>query len=171
MVRTLSERFRTHEQRRVRLAEAEAKLKLAERKQRTRRLIEAGALAEKACLLALDISTLYGAFLSLRDSASNPKQVEHWAALGNRALAHDARVHNKSSEPLILVFDQPLARDVTAPLRKAGFRYSPIMRHWEGLARLEEAEALAATYGGRVQRAHRPNGTIPEPAQALGGVS
>jgi len=54
VARTLAERLRTHEQSKARLAEAEAKLKLDERKQRTRRLVEAGALAEKAGLLDLD---------------------------------------------------------------------------------------------------------------------
>jgi hypothetical protein len=67
MARTLAERQRAHEQSKARLAEAEAKLKLDERRQRTRRLIEAGALVEKAALLELDSNALYGALLSLRD--------------------------------------------------------------------------------------------------------
>ncbi len=67
MARTLAERQRAHEQSKARLTEAEAKLKLDERRQRTRRLIEAGALVEKAALLELDSNALYGALLSLRD--------------------------------------------------------------------------------------------------------
>ena len=54
MARTLSERLRAHEQQKTRLAEAEARLKLDERRQRTRRLVEAGALVEKVGLLELD---------------------------------------------------------------------------------------------------------------------
>ena len=42
MARTLAERLRAHEQQKARLAEAEARLKLDERRQRTRRLVEAG---------------------------------------------------------------------------------------------------------------------------------
>ena len=46
MARTLSERLRAHEQQKAKLAEAEARLRLDERRQRTRRLVEAGALVE-----------------------------------------------------------------------------------------------------------------------------
>ena len=166
MVRTLSERLCTHEQRRARLAEAEAKLKLEERKQRTRRLVEAGALAEKACLLSLDSKVLYGAFLSLRDGVADPKQVEHWAALGGRAFASEVRTRDEGREPLLLVFDGPLTKDVTATLRKSGFRYSQVMRHWEGLVRPQDAETLAAAYSGRVQCLPCANDTLPELAKA-----
>ena len=65
MARSLAERLRAHEQQKARLAEQEAKLKTAERKARTRRLIEAGGLVDKVGLLDLDSSTLYGALLSL----------------------------------------------------------------------------------------------------------
>ncbi len=63
MARTLAERQGAHEQSKARLAEAEAKLKLDERRQRTRRLIEAGARVEKVALLELDSNVLYGALL------------------------------------------------------------------------------------------------------------
>ena len=67
MARSLAERIRAHEQHKARLAEQEAKLKDAERKVRTRRLVQAGGLVDKAGLLDLDSNALYGAFLSLRD--------------------------------------------------------------------------------------------------------
>jgi hypothetical protein len=70
MVRSLAERMRAHEQQKARLAEQEAKLKDAERRARTRRLIEAGGLIDKAGLLDLDANALYGALLSLRDGAN-----------------------------------------------------------------------------------------------------
>ena len=43
-------------------------LKEAERKARTRRLIEAGGIVEKAGLLALDANALYGLLLSAKGS-------------------------------------------------------------------------------------------------------
>ena len=58
MPRSLADRLRAHEQQKARLAEQEARIKLAERKQRTRRLVEAGALADKAGLLELDTNAL-----------------------------------------------------------------------------------------------------------------
>jgi hypothetical protein len=82
MARSLAERLRAHEQQKARLAEQEAKLKDDERKARTRRLIQAGGLIEKAGLLELEPNALYGALLSLRDGAGDKDQVSKWATLG-----------------------------------------------------------------------------------------
>ena len=152
MVRTLSERLRAHEQQKAKLAEAEARLKLDERKQRTRRLIEAGALVEKVGLLELDSNALYGALLSLREGADNVAQVEQWAALGGRTFAHEARLRDEGRQPVLLTFSAPLTKEATTALRKAGFRYSKVMQHWEGLARPDDAEALAKAHGGTARR-------------------
>jgi hypothetical protein len=152
MARTLAERMRAHEQSKARLAEAEARLKLDERKQRTRRLVEAGALVEKTGLLELDTNALYGALLSLRDGVDNAQQVEQWSALGGRTFAREARARDEGKEPVLLSFPAALSKDVTTVLRKAGFRYSRVMQHWEGLARFDEAEALARSHGGAARR-------------------
>jgi hypothetical protein len=152
MPRTLAERLRAHEQQRARLAEQEAKLKLAERKARTRRLIEAGGLVEKAGLLDLESNALYGALLSLRDGAEDKQQVEQWAALGGRAFAREARLRDEGKEPIVLAFPAPLGKDATNALRAAGFRFSKVLQHWEGLARIDEAETLAQAHGGTARR-------------------
>lgn len=152
MARTLAERLRAHEQQKARLAEAEARLKLDERRQRTRRLVEAGALVEKAGLLELDSNALYGALLSLRDGAADKKQAEQWAALGGRAFAREARARDEGKEPIVLTFPGPLAKDATTALRRAGFRFSKVMQHWEGLARYDDAVTLAKPHGGTARR-------------------
>ena len=152
MARTLAERLRSHEQSKVRLAEAEAKLKLDERKQRTRRLVEAGALVEKCGLLDLDSNALYGALLSLRDGADDKAHVEKWAARGGRTFAREAKARDEGKEAVLLTFAAPLSKDATTALRKAGFRYSRVMQHWEGLARPDDADALAKAYGGTARQ-------------------
>ena len=152
MARTLSERLRIHEQQKAKLAEVEARLKLDERKQRTRRLVEAGALVEKVGLLELDSNALYGALLSLRDGADDKAQVEKWIALGGRTFAREAKARDEGKEPVLLTFSVPLAKDVTTTLRKAGFRYSKVMQHWEGLARFDEASTLAKAHGGTARQ-------------------
>jgi hypothetical protein len=152
MARSLAERMRAHEQQKARLAEQEAKLKTAERKARTRHLIEAGGLVDKAGLLDLDTNALYGALLSLRDGAGDKDQVEEWAALGGRTFAREARLRDEGKEAVILIFPAALGRDVTTTLRQAGFRFSKVLQHWEGLARFAEAEALATAHGGRARR-------------------
>jgi hypothetical protein len=162
MVRSLAERLRVHEQQKARLAEQEAKLRDAERKARTRRLIEAGGLVEKTGLLGLEANALYGALLSLRDGVDNAKQVEQWAALGGRTFAREARLRDEGKEPLVLTFPTPLAKDATAPLRAAGFRFNKVLQHWEGLGRFADAEPLAASHGGTARR------VTPLPASSAG---
>jgi hypothetical protein len=152
MARSLAERIRAHEQHKARLAEQEARLKDAERKARTRRLIQAGGLLDKAGLLDLESNTLYGALLSLRNGLGDSEQRARWAALGGRAFAREARLEDAGKEAIILAFPAPLARDATAALRAAGFRFNKLMQHWEGRARLADADALARTHGGEVRR-------------------
>ena len=160
MVRSLAERLRAHEQQKARLAEQEAKLRTAERKARTRRLIEAGGLVDKVGLLDLEANAVYGALLSLREGASDNKQVAHWAALGGRAFAREARARDDGKEPIVLSFPAALAKDATTPLRAAGFRFNTVLQHWEGLARFDEAQLLAKQHGGTARRVTPP----PTPA-------
>ena len=152
MVRSLAERLRAHEQQKARLLEQEAKLKDAGRKARTRRLIEAGGLIEKVGLLDLDSNALYGALLSLRDGAGDKAQIERWSALGGRAFAREARLRDEGREAVVLTFPTSLHRDTTNTLRQAGFRFSKVMQHWEGLARFNDAERLAQAHGGTARR-------------------
>ena len=152
MARTLSERLRAHEQQKAKLAEAEARLKLDERRQRTRRLVEAGALVEKTGLLDLDSNALYGALLSLREGADDKAQVEKWTTLGGRTFDREAKARDEGKEAVLLSFPMPLAKDATVALRKAGFRYSKVMQHWEGLARFDEASTLAKAHGGTARQ-------------------
>lgn len=152
MARSLAERLRAHEQQKARLAEEAAKLKDAERRARTRQLIEAGGLIEKVGLLDLDSNALYGALLSLRDGATDKSQIEKWSALGGRTFAREARQRDEGKEPIVLTFPGPLDRDVTTALRTAGFRFNKVLQHWEGLAHPDEAEALAKAHGGTLRR-------------------
>ena len=152
MARSLAERLRAHEQQKARLAEEAARLKDAERRVRTRRLIEAGGLIDKAGLLELEPNALYGALLSLRDGAGDKDQISKWAALGGRAFAREARLRDEGKEAVVLTFPAPLDREATTALRQAGFRFSKIMQHWEGLARFAEAEALAKAHAGTARR-------------------
>jgi hypothetical protein len=115
-------------------------------------LIEAGGLIDKAGLLDLDANALYGALLSLRDRAADKDQLTKWAALGGRAFAREARLRDEGKEAVVLTFSAPLAKDATAALRQAGFRFSKVMQHWEGLARFEEADSVAKAHGGTARR-------------------
>jgi hypothetical protein len=164
MARSRAERLRVHEQHKARLTEQATRLKNVERKVRTRRLIEAGALIEKVGLLDLDTNVLYGALLSLREGVDDNHQIETWSALGGRTFAHEARLRDARKEAIVLTFPAPLAKDATAPLRAAGFRFNRVMQHWEGLAHYTEAERLASMQGGTARRI----ATHDAPIQPLG---
>ena len=152
MARSLAERLHAHEQQKARLAEQEAKLKDAGRKARTRRLIEAGGLVEKTGLLDLNANALYGALLSLRDGAGDKKQIEQWTALGGRTFAREANARDEGREPIVLTFPAALAKEATATLRAAGFRFNKVLQHWEGLARIEDAQLLAKEHSGTARQ-------------------
>ena len=100
----------------------------------------------------MEPNALYGALLSLRDGAADKDQISKWTALGGRAFAHEARLRDAGKEAVVLTFPAALAKDITATLRQAGFRFSKVMQHWEGLARFDEAERLAAAHGGAARR-------------------
>ena len=114
--------------------------------------VKAGGLVDKVGLLDLDSNALYGALLSLRDGADDKEQIAKWTALGGRAFAREARLRDEGKEAVVLTFPAPLDKDITATLRQAGFRFSKVMQHWEGLARFDEAESLAEAYGGAARR-------------------
>ena len=156
MAKSLAERLNAHEQEKARLAEKEAKLKADGRKARNTKIYQAGGLVEKAGLLELDPNALYGALLSLKEGASGKDQVTQWAALGGRAFAREARLRDEGKEPIVLTFLTPLPKDATAKLRAAGFRFSKVFQHWEGMAMPDEAAALAADNSGTVRRINAP---------------
>ena len=155
MARSLAERLRAHEQQKARLAEEAAKLKDAERRVRTRRLIEAGGLIDKAGLLDLD-SRMRCTARCCRCAMAPTTRIRSskWSALGGRAFAREARLRDEGKEAVVLTFPAPLDREATTALRQAGFRFSKVMQHWEGLARFAEAEALAKAHGGTARRVH-----------------
>ena len=152
MAKSLAERLSAHEQEKARLAEKEAKLKADGRKARNTKIYQAGGLVEKAGLLELEPNALYGALLSLKEGASGRDQVTQWAALGGRAFAREARLRDEGKEPIVLTFSTPLPKEATAKLRTAGFRFSKVFQHWEGMATPDEAAALAADNDGAVRR-------------------
>ena len=58
-------------------------------------------------------------------------------------------------------FSTAPGRDATTALRGAGFRFNKLLQHWEGLARFDEAETLAAAYGGTMRRVATVEPPVP----------
>ena len=149
---TLAERLTRLEQQKNRISQVETKLRLDERKARTRRLIGAGGLVDKAGLLDLDANALYGALLSLKAAVDDAGRLTAWKTEGGRAFDRDAKARDAGKVPLVITL--PASQPVSAAtrLRGLGLRFSKVFAHWEGLARQNEAESLAAELGGTVRR-------------------
>jgi hypothetical protein len=153
MARTdLAERKTRLAQQRARLQAEETRLKDEERKARTRRLIQAGGLVDKAGLLDLGSNALYGALLQIATGARQQEQLERWRTAGGRAFDQEAQARDAGRVPLVLTLPHPATAPLQAQLRQAGFRWSKVLRHWEGLARHDEAQALATAHGGTLRR-------------------
>ena len=149
---TLAERQARLDQQRARLQMEENRLKEAGRKARTRRLIEAGGLVEKAGLLDLDSAVLYGALLQVAADARDASRVEQWRIAGGRTFDREAKALAAAKEPLILTFAAELSTTLAAQVRAAGFRWSKVLRHWEGLALHSVAQEIAQAHGGELRR-------------------
>ena len=136
-----------------RLAEQEAKIKADERKQRTRRLIEAGSLVERAGLLDLDDHALYrGAAVTCRDASATTAKVADWTEAGKAAINRLRAENDMPREALIVTFAAPLPTAFSTRLRGAGLRWNKVLHHWEGMANFETIAALAAEQNGSVRR-------------------
>jgi hypothetical protein len=167
LMRSLEERIQAFEQKKARLAETEARLKLAEKKFHTRRLIVMGALMEKAGLSELADQTLYGALISARKGMDDPKTRDQWTTLGARTLEQESRVEDEQREPIVLTFPEQPSKELTTYLRTAGYRFNKILRHWEGVGEYEQAKDIAAAHNG-LARKHSVEEIAPKNA-ALNG--
>jgi hypothetical protein len=172
---SLAERLQRLEQQKARLQLAESKIKDDERRARTRRLIEIGALVEKAGLAALPANTLYGALIETAKKATDAGDLARWETLGGRAFSQEAKARDSGKELLVLSlpFSQPAP--VATALRTAGMRWNKVMRHWEGLAHYDEVLTLANEHGGSVRRVSAPAATPAlkpsPPSSMMGGLS
>lgn len=163
MARTsLAERMSRLEQQRAKLAEQEARLRADERKQRTRRLVEAGTLVERAGLLDLDETTLYGALLFLAGGTKDRAKVAEWIKAGKAALHRKTVDDSATKEPLTVTFPAALPTEFSTRLRGAGLRWNKVLRHWEGMADHDAIVALAAEQNGRVRRVQPAAATGPD---------
>lgn len=86
------------EQRKNRLKQLESVLKIQERKQRTRRLIELGGLVSKAKLDSWNSNALLGGLLFLKEKESDVVQIEVWAHRGGVEFAAEKNPANQTEE-------------------------------------------------------------------------
>lgn len=150
-MRSLAERLKAYEQQKARLAQTEAKLKAAEKAAHIRRLIQSGRLMERAGLDPLSPEALYGALLTLRPSCEDTKKVEQWTVAGARAMAEEVNDELNTSSPIVLTFPTTMRGEAAEMLRAQGFRFNRLLKHWEGLGKLDQALTLAELHGGEAR--------------------
>ncbi|MDP3936208.1 MAG: conjugal transfer protein TraD [Alphaproteobacteria bacterium] len=138
----------------ARLQSQEQKLKTLERKQRTRRLIELGALFVKAELEELNNNTLLGALLSLKHHmASNEAILSEWTEQG--AKAFEALDQNQSAGadkiPLVITFQSEPPRELKSHLRDLNFKWNPFRKEWYGYGNTHELQSLIKSENGTIE--------------------
>ena len=117
------------EQKKNRLILEETRLKLKERKMRTRYLIEVGGLVTKAGLDYLPTNTLYGALLSIATSLETNQVIkDEWTKIGKTKL--DQEQSNKNA--VILKFEQEPSNEIRKVIRNHGLKWNKLRQEWYG---------------------------------------
>ncbi|MFU7500259.1 MAG: conjugal transfer protein TraD [Candidatus Tisiphia sp.] len=117
------------EQKKNRLAIEETKLKLKERKMRTRHLIELGGLIIKAELDHLLTNTLYGSLLSLKESLTNQADIkDQWTKTGKTAF--DQEQQQKTA--VILKLAEKPSLEIRAHIRSHSLKWNHLRNEWYG---------------------------------------
>ena len=117
------------EQKKNRLIAEETRLKLKERKMRTRHLIEVGGLVTKAGLDCLPTNTLYGALLSIGESLeTNVAIKEQWTKIGKTKLEEE----QTNKHAVILKFEQELSNEIRKVIRNHGLKWNKLRQEWYG---------------------------------------
>ena len=117
------------EQKKNRLIAEETRLKLKERKMRTRHLIEVGGLVTKAGLDHLPTNTLYGALLSIaQDLETNLAIKDEWTRIGKTKL--DQEQTNKHA--VILKFEQEPSNEIRKIIRNHSLKWNKLRQEWYG---------------------------------------
>jgi hypothetical protein len=117
------------EQKKNRLIAEETKLKLKERKMRTRHLIELGGLIVKANLDHLPTNTLYGSLLSLKNSLTNQSNIqEQWTKTGKDAFDQE----QQQKTPVILKLTEKPSLEIRAIIRSHSLKWNHLRNEWYG---------------------------------------
>jgi len=117
------------EQKKNRLIVEETRLKLKERKMRTRHLIEVGGLVTKAGLDYLPTNTLYGALLSIASSLETNQVIkDEWTKIGKTKLDQE----QTTKHAVILKFEQEPSSEIRQAVRNHGLKWNKLRTEWYG---------------------------------------
>lgn len=131
------------EQKKNRLIAEETKLKLKERKMRTRLLIEMGGLIVKAELDHLPTNTLYGSLLFLKESLNKQPDIQdQWTKTGKAAF--DQEQQQKTA--VILKLTEKPSLEIRSHIRSHSLKWNHLRNEWYGY--VLDIQALKDGLGG-----------------------
>lgn len=157
---TLAERLDRVARKKAKVEQEAARLKLAQRKARTRDLIALGGLVAKAGLADLSTTALYAAFKRLAAEAQDPAKVTLWEREGGRLF----EAEDSACVLAVARFPDKLPPDITAALRALGFRRNKMLNQWEGRVDYLAAESLVKEAGGTIEQIGEPGPNRPTDA-------
>ena|SRR3990167_9895960 len=134
----IEKRKKTIEQRKNKLKQLEVSLNAQARKNRTRRLVEMGALSEKAALTDWPANTLLGAFLFLKEKEADKKQMDAWAQKGGTVFASE----KVQKTPVVVKFESHPSEDIRASLKSLGLKWNALRKEWEGYTKISNLKEL-----------------------------
>jgi len=145
---TLAERLEKAAARKARAEQEASRLKLMQRKERTRHLIEVGGLLVKAGIDKLPPAALYDRFLRIAAEAEDPKSVTAWERAGSKHFQKEADTRVVA----IARFGSKIDTELAATLRDLGFRYNRFLKQWEGKVDFANAKSVVEGMGGAIKK-------------------
>lgn len=119
-----------------RLKEQEAKIKIQERKQRTRQLIQFGGLVDKVNLSGLTAPQLLGALLEIKSQSECEESLNRWNKLGDLEFNKN-KVDPNKEKGIVIKFPEEPASEIRKKLRSLGMRWNGVRKEWEGISDME----------------------------------
>ena len=128
-MKNVEEQKKKLEQKKNRLNAEATRIKLKERKARTRNLIENGGLITKAQLDHLPTNALYGILISAKEELDkNPELMASWTVKGNKAF----NAETKQTIAVILKFNDEPEKNIRDIIRSHGLRFNRFRQEWYG---------------------------------------
>lgn len=114
------------------LKEQESKIKIKERKHRTRQLIQFGGLIDKVNLSSLTTSQLLGALLEIKSKLECEETLIRWNQLGDAEFNKNKSNPDKE-KPIVIKFQSEPNQEIRKKLRSFGMRWNSVRKEWEGI--------------------------------------
>lgn len=125
------------QEKKAKIARREKLLRLKERKLKTKKSIELGALVVKARLDQFDQTLLLGALLEIGERASEEAVRESWIKRAETFLRAQKQADDVR---LIVSFSSPPSEEIKAVLKRLRFQRNEYRKEWYGRGRRDAIE-------------------------------